>query len=182
MTWAGQPVAGVRWEVSPLGPLGVPSYLIILGSATTGPDGRFRITSLPATHVYPRLTSVPEGFAGSASGSSAGVTLCADRIYRLGETKILRWVSGLSVREGDTVAPGPLQLSWTPMQFADRYCVLVYISGPTGYGDQVGPSWCGAGTSYVTSALSAGQEYILSVTAAAAGELIGTSGTRVRVQ
>lgn len=191
VTWAGLPAPGYRIELAKSSNDVFERFspnLQVYGSATTGPDGRFRVTGAPVVAVLVRQIA-PAGYDKAGKYIIRDEILCADRVRpplddrQLGTylpggiIKVWRQVTGLSVSEGSTVAAGRLTVSWDPLDRADSYCVEIGDSSVT-WGDYV----CGSGTTFVTQPLISGQRYAVSLLAKRDGRIIGQAFVRINVR
>ena len=165
--WQGAPVPGYRVELRAWDP---PFEGTLYSAAMTDADGAFVLSGAPAGKVglwIPRQP--PYVFRGYS------VNACGGRIVDMGDVETVLEITGLSIREGQVVARGPLTIAWDPLEQAERFCVglfsegrAVLTGGCDGHVDEVAVD----GTSFSTPPISPG-EYFFQVSAVAGGYTIG---------
>lgn len=161
--WNGTPASGVTVDIrenvfaSRTGTL--------YGQGVTDAAGLFRIVGLPvnanlSVHMQTQTIWVYVGYAAFAT--------CGGRVVPVGDLYIQRAVTGLNVRQDDTVPAGPFTLRWDAVPSATAYCVALWadqtplLSGSCGVRSNAAAT---TATSFVTPALRAGQRYNLTVSA-----------------
>lgn len=158
------------------------------GTATTNSNGHFRVTGAPVVNVLVR-TIAPAGYEYAGKYIIRDERLCADRVRGPwdgesapqdaavgGVIDIWKQVTGLSVAEGATVAPGPLSLSWSQMSLADGYCVDVRDAGSLAESATCRSNASGAlvtSPTYQSPALVSGRKYSIGILAMRGTEIIG---------
>lgn len=137
----------------------------LLGVATSGADGRFRIVGLPAGSQI--AIAVPNG-AFRMSVSIPMPRLCADQVVELASHVVVqRLVSGINYPHGSTV-PARATIQWDPSPDISSYCVELSVEnvsvsetaaqlGATGTCPGFNPGWpLGAATSFTLPSRASG--------------------------
>jgi hypothetical protein len=121
VTWNHQPQPGVVVEVSELG---APGRGPALGSARTAADGSFTVRFAPG-RVRPSVGAFVPAHDGFGEIGRSATMKSADAL-EAGTIEIRRFITGLSIHNGDEYKPGPVTLTWDPMPGATAYCVKVW--------------------------------------------------------
>ncbi|HVD31425.1 MAG TPA: hypothetical protein VNE19_06905 [Methylomirabilota bacterium] len=121
VTWNHQPQQGVAVEVSELG---APGRGPGLGSAKTAADGSFSVRFAPG-RARPSVGAFVPAHDGFGEIGHPATMKTADAL-EAGTIEIRRFITGLSVHNGDEYKPGPLTLTWDPLPGATAYCVKVW--------------------------------------------------------
>ena len=121
VTWNHQPQPGVVVEVSQLG---APGRGPALGSARTVADGSFKVRFAPGM-ARPSVGAFVPAHEGFGEIGRSATMKSADTL-EAGTIEIRRFITGLSIHNGDEYKPGPVTLTWDPMPGATAYCVKVW--------------------------------------------------------